>query len=162
MIIRKSVIAASAIVVALGMTGCSSDESNDGDTAAAASTSQSANDSGSAATGVAAPTADELRATLEALVDPQTPVDEKIALIEKSDERRSNVETMTAAMKNYPVGFEVTNVTVDGTTATADVAITSPHGSAGATPWTWENVDGVWKLSDASTCGLLAMANAPC
>lgn len=163
MIIRKSAIAAGAIVVALGMSACSSDESSDAaDTSSAASTSESANEHESAHGDLAAPTADELRATLDALVDPQTPVDEKVALVEKGDERRPNIETMTNAMENYRVGFEVTNVRIEGTTATADVAITGPHGAASATPWTWEHLDGTWKVSDESTCGLLSMATAPC
>ncbi|NLE82679.1 MAG: hypothetical protein GX610_24515 [Rhodococcus sp.] len=163
LIIRKSAIAAGAIVVALGMSACSSDESSDAaDTSSAASTSESANEHESEHGDLAAPSADELRATLDALADPQTPVDEKVTLVEKGDERRPNIETMTNAMEHYQVGFEVTNVRLDGTTATADVAVTSPHGAAGATPWTWEHVDGTWKVSDESTCGLLGMATAPC
>ncbi|MFD4367475.1 hypothetical protein [Rhodococcus sp. NPDC058521] len=161
MIVRKSVVAAAALALALGASACSSEDSNDAaDSSAAATTS--ASDSDGAASDVAAPTAEELTATLDALVDPQKPVDEKITLIENGDERRPNVEAMTNAMQNYPVGFEVTNVQTEGEVATADVAITGPHGAASATPWTWENVDGTWKVSDESTCGLLGMAMAPC
>ena len=62
----------------------------------------------------------------------------------------------------YAITFNVDNVKVDGQTATADVAVVSPHGAAPATPWTWELEDGSWKLSDTSACVLLEMGRASC
>ncbi|MFD6065461.1 hypothetical protein, partial [Rhodococcus wratislaviensis] len=142
--IGRSVVAVGAVVLALGMSACSSDDASD----AAAPTS-------AAAEAVAAPTSEELLGTLQLLVDPARPVDEKTAVVVDGDERRPNLEAMTAAMANYPVSFTVTDVQVEGDTATANVAIVSPHGTAAPTAWTWENVDGTWKVSDESTCTLL-------
>ncbi|MFC9362860.1 hypothetical protein ACFTZB_40625 [Rhodococcus sp. NPDC057014] len=150
--IGRSVVAVGAAVVALGMSACSSDDSSG--TAAATSSQVDAT--------VAAPTSEELLGTLQLLVDPARPVDEKTVVVVDGDERRPNLEAMTAAMANYPVSFTVTDVQVEGDTATANVAISSPHGTAAPTTWTWENVDGVWKVSDESTCTLLGMARAGC
>jgi hypothetical protein len=79
--------------------------------------------------------------------------------------RQANIETMSAALGGnpaYAITFNVDNVKVDGQTATADVAVVSPHGAAPATPWTWELEDGSWKLSDTSACVLLEMGRASC
>lgn len=151
--IGRSVVAVGAVVFALGMSACSSDDASDTAATTSAATSSAA---------VAAPTSDELLGTLQVLVDPARPVDEKTVVVVDGDERRPNLEAMTAAMANYPVSFTVTDVQVEGDTATANVAIVSPHGTAAPTAWTWENVDGTWKVSDESTCTLLGMARAGC
>ena len=151
--IGRSVVAVGAVVLALGMSACSSDDASDTAATTSAATSSAA---------VAAPTSDELLGTLQVLVDPARPVDEKTVVVVDGDERRPNLEAMTAAMANYPVSFTVTDVQVEGDTATANVAIVSPHGTAAPTAWTWENVDGTWKVSDESTCTLLGMARAGC
>ena len=151
--IGRSVVAVGAVVLALGMSACSSDDASDTAATSSAATSSAA---------VAAPTSDELLSTLQVLVDPARPVDEKTVVVVDGDERRPNLEAMTAAMANYPVSFTVTDVQVEGDTATANVAIVSPHGTAAPTAWTWENVDGTWKVSDESTCTLLGMARAGC
>ncbi|OUS95843.1 hypothetical protein [Rhodococcus sp. NCIMB 12038] len=151
----RSVIAVGAVVLALGMSACSSDDGSDTAAATSAATSSQAD-------AAAAPTPEELLGTLQLLVDPARPVDDKTAVVVDGDERRPNLEAMTAAMANYPVSFTVTDVQVEGDTATANVAIVSPHGTAAPTAWTWENVDGVWKVSDESTCTLLGMARASC
>lgn len=151
--IGRSVVAVGAVVLALGMSACSSDDASDTAATTSAATSSAA---------VAAPTSDELLSTLQVLVDPARPVDEKTVVVVDGDERRPNLEAMTAAMANYPVSFTVTDVQVEGDTATANVAIVSPHGTAAPTAWTWENVDGTWKVSDESTCTLLGMARAGC
>ena len=151
--IGRSVVAVGAVVFALGMSACSSDDASDTAATSSAATSSAA---------VAAPTSDELLGTLQVLVDPARPVDEKTVVVVDGDERRPNLEAMTAAMANYPVSFTVTDVQVEGDTATANVAIVSPHGTAAPTAWTWENVDGTWKVSDESTCTLLGMARAGC
>jgi hypothetical protein len=151
--IGRAVVAVGAVVLALGMSACSSDDASDTAATTSAATASEA---------VAAPTSDELLGTLQVLVDPARPVDEKTDVVVDGDERRPNLEAMTAAMANYPVSFTVTDVQVEGDTATANVAIVSPHGTAAPTAWTWENVDGTWKVSDESTCTLLGMARAGC
>lgn len=157
-LVGRTAVAAGAVALALGLASCSSDDTAD-TTPATATTAAAAT---SVEDSVAAPSSDELLTTLQVLVDPARPVDEKTAVVVEGDERRSNIEAMTAATANYPVSFTVTDVQVDGDIATAKVAVTSPHGTAAPTPWTWENVDGTWKVSDESTCALLGMARTGC
>ncbi|NLU84905.1 hypothetical protein [Rhodococcus sp. HNM0569] len=170
--VRKPLVAVSAALL-VALVGCSNDDSTSDSADTTSATAASATETGAAESGgtehesdhaeaADAPTADDLKATLVLLADPAQPVDAKQAVVVEGDQRQPNIEAMTAATANYQVGFDVTNVQVDGTTATADVAIQSPHGTAAPTPWTWENVDGTWKLSDASTCALLGMARAAC
>ena len=102
--------------------------------AAASSTTAKASASAttSAAAAAAAPTAEELNASLVALIDPAKPIEEKTALVVDGTKRQANIETMSAALAvtRYAITFNVDNVKVDGQTATADVAVVSPHGAA--------------------------------
>ncbi|MCZ4520329.1 hypothetical protein O4220_17590 [Rhodococcus ruber] len=112
---------------------------------------------------VAAPTADELEASLLQLVAPNVDAATKAAAVENGQARLTNLDTMTAALANYgAITFEVAEPTVEGETSTADVAIATPRGTAAPSPQTWVLIDGKWKLSDASTCQILAMGQAPC
>ncbi|MGS2804821.1 hypothetical protein [Nocardia sp. MW-W600-9] len=157
--------AAAALAVTVALTGCGgSDDSSTKATSsstsiAAAPSSISATPSGDNA---AAPTADSLKATLIEFADPALSTDEKAKLIVNGDARKSNIDQMNGMLAGYTLTFAVDNVVTSGNTATADVTITSPHGTAPAFPVTWEQVDGTWKLSDASGCLLLGFAQAPC
>ncbi|WP_415974874.1 hypothetical protein [Rhodococcus sp. 077-4] len=112
---------------------------------------------------VAAPTVTELEASLQQLVAPNVDAATKAATVENGQARLTNLETMTAALANYgAITFEVADPTVEGQTSTADVAIATPRGTAAPSPQTWVLIDGTWKLSDASTCQILAMGQAPC
>lgn len=174
MIIRKTLISACAVAAVLTMGACSSDDNKDSTaasstSAAASSTTAKASASAttSAAAAAAAPTAEELNASLVALIDPAKPIEEKTALVVDGTKRQANIETMSAALGGnpaYAITFNVDNVKVDGQTATADVAVVSPHGAAppATPPWTWELEDGSWKLSDTSACVLLEMGRASC
>ncbi|MEV6428241.1 hypothetical protein [Nocardia sp. NPDC051463] len=154
--------AAAAIIVTLGLTACGSDDKSD--TATATTTSAVATSTDHGAHGAAtAPTADELKATLALMADPAKSTAEKTAIIVDGDKRTTNIDQMNQALAGYgTLTFAVTDVKVEGTTATAQVVITSPHGAAPAMPMTWEHVDGKWKLSDATACTMLGFAQAPC
>ena len=110
----------------------------------------------------AAPTTDELTRSLVLLVAPDVDAATKVAAVENGQARLANFETMTAALANYgEITFEVAGPTVAGETVSAPV-IATPRGTAAPTPNTWVLIDGDWKLSEASTCQLLAMGQAPC
>ncbi|WP_040772022.1 hypothetical protein [Rhodococcus rhodnii] len=169
--IRTPLIALAA--TALLVAGCANEDTDTspesaptvttGAAAASATADQTEAEGGGETAGAAdAPTAEELQDQLTLLADPAQPIDAKVAVVENGEERRPNLEAMTAAMTNYQVGFEVTDVQAEGDTATADVAVESPHGTAAPTPWTWVEADGEWKVSDESTCALLGMARAGC
>ncbi|MFZ2174152.1 MAG: hypothetical protein WAW17_08980 [Rhodococcus sp. (in: high G+C Gram-positive bacteria)] len=155
MIIRKPLVTAGALIVALSLSACVSVDTADEDAPASSAASATAAE-------IAAPSAETLQDTLTLLVDPARSVDEKSAAVEDGETRRPNIEAMSAAMADYPVSFTVSDVQVEGTTATAAVAAKSPHGEAAPTPWTWKYLDGAWKVSDESTCTLLGMARAAC
>ncbi|WP_433678401.1 hypothetical protein [Nocardia sp. CA-119907] len=158
------VIAAAAMAATVGLTACGSDDKSDGKasatTSAAATTSPAGHgDHGSAA----APTAEALTAVLDALSDPAKSTAEKTELIVGGEKRTANIDQMNQALGSYgKLTYAVADITASGNTATAQVTITSPHGTAPAMPMTWEYVDGTWKLSDASGCLMLGFAQAPC
>ncbi len=161
---KMSAIAAAAAMVFLA--GCSSsddsDHSDHSSESAAATTSASVTSTSDTAA-VAAPTATELTRSLAFLVDPTVDAASKAATIENGQARLANLEQMTAALANYgAITFQVDEPTVEGETATAPVAIATARGATPPTPNTWVLVDGKWKVSDASACGLLAMGQAPC
>lgn len=159
---------AAAAAVTLGLAGCGSDDSGDAAGTSTPSTSAVATTTAAASTtaGAAAadaPSAAELQGTLTTLADPAVPTPEKTALIVDGERRAAAIDQLTQALAGYgTLTFAVDQVTVAGTTATGQTVITSPNGSAPAIPLTWENVDGTWKLTDATACTLLGFAQIPC
>jgi hypothetical protein len=155
--------AAAALAISGALTACGSDDDSSTSAAASATISAAASgthDHGDHATG--APTAETLQAMLVKLADPNVPTAEKSKLIVNGDKRTANIDQMNAGLQGYTLTFAVADLTTQGNTANAQVTISSPHGAAPAVPLTWENVDGTWKLSDASGCLLLGFAQAPC
>ncbi|MFI6217448.1 hypothetical protein ACIBCD_36050 [Nocardia brasiliensis] len=161
-ILRVSVAtAAAALAVTIGLSGCGSDDGKSDTKSSSSSVVASSSAAPSAAAG--APTADSLQAVLVKLSDPAVPTADKAKLIVDGEKRTANIDQMNKALAGYgTLTYAVADVTTQGSTATAQVTITSPHGAAPATPLTWENVGGTWKLSDASGCLLLGFAQAPC
>jgi hypothetical protein len=155
--------AAAALAISGALTACGSDDDSSTSAATSATISAAASgthDHGDHATG--APTAETLQATLVKLADPNVPTAEKSKLIVNGDKRTANIDQMNAGLQGYTLTFAVADLTTQGNTANAQVTISSPHGAAPAVPLTWENVDGTWKLSDASGCLLFGFAQAPC
>ncbi len=161
-----SIIAAAA--AAFLVTGCGSDDASDhaghsSDSAAAAASEVDTTTTGTADTAVPAPTTDELTASLDLLVAPDVDASTKAAEVENGQARLTNLETMTAALADYgEITFDVDEPTVEGETATAQVAVATPRGTAAPTANTWVLIDGDWKVSETSACALLAMGQAPC
>lgn len=157
--ILKAVVAAAAVTVTLGVSACGSDDDKASDTATSSTTAAATTTSAAAA---AAPTAEELQTPLNALADPAKSAAEKAAGVVNGEARLANIEAMTAALATYgQITFVVKDIAVQGATANANVDVTTVHGTA-AMPLSWDEVDGTWKLSDASTCQLLALGRAPC
>ncbi|WP_433723326.1 hypothetical protein ACQP0C_24080 [Nocardia sp. CA-129566] len=156
------VMAAAAMAATVGLTACGSDDKSDVKataTVAAPTSAAGHGDHGSAA----APTAAALTAVLDALSDPGKSTAEKTKLIVGGEKRTANIDQMNQALGSYgKLTYAVADITASGNTATAQVTITSPHGTAPAMPMTWEYVEGTWKLSDASGCLMLGFAQAPC
>lgn len=161
--LRLSLVTATAAVAISGaVAACGSDDDSTG-AASSATTSAAASgtpDHSVHATG--APTAETLQAVLAKLADSTVPTPEKAKLIVNGEKRTANIDQMNKGLQGYALTFAVADITTEGNTANAQVTITSPHGAAPAVPLSWENVDGTWKLSDASGCLLLGFAQAPC
>ncbi|WP_280253676.1 hypothetical protein [Nocardia abscessus] len=155
--------AAAALALSGALAACGSDDDSTTSAATSATTSAAASGThshGDHATG--APTADTLQAVLVKLADPNVPTPEKSKLIVNGEQRTANIDQMNKGLQGYALTFTVADITTQGTTANAQVTIASPHGASPAVPLSWENVDGTWKLSDASGCLLLGFAQAPC
>lgn len=154
-------VAATALV----LTGCSSnnDDSAASTSSSAASSSAAATTSDLSSTGATVPTADDLKFTLTQISDPAVTVAAKSTLIAKGTERTAQLEQLNAGLANYPLSYDVENVQSDATSATADVAITSPHGAAPAMPMGWDITGpNEYVLNETSTCAILGMARIQC
>lgn len=168
--LRLSRLAAATVVagaLALGSTACGSDDTGTTTTPSPAATSASVQDHGDNhehSDSADAPTAQSLQSILEQITNPDVPVDQKVNLIADGEQRRAQLEQLNAALQNYRgLTYTVTDVTVEGDTATGQTTITSPRGgSAPPAPVTWEEDDGTWKLSDDGACLLLGFAQIPC
>ncbi|WP_280247251.1 hypothetical protein [Nocardia abscessus] len=155
--------AVAALALSGALAACGSDDDSTTSAATSATTSAAASGThshGDHATG--APTAENLQAGLVKLADPNVPTPEKSKLIVNGEQRTANIDQMNKGLQGYALNFTVADITTQGTTANAQVTIASPHGASPAVPLSWENVDGTWKLSDASGCLLLGFAQAPC
>ncbi|GGK37640.1 hypothetical protein [Nocardia camponoti] len=161
---RTFATACAALAVTAGVAACgSSDDDNNHTNHSSISATAPSNSSTSAAAAATAPTAEALQATLTQFSDPTIPTDAKTKLIVNGDARKGNIDKMNALLANYgTLSYAIANVNTNGTTTTADVTVTSPHGTPPAFPLTWEYVDGSWKISDVSGCLLMGLAQAPC
>ncbi|MFD3595711.1 hypothetical protein ACFWU5_23555 [Nocardia sp. NPDC058640] len=160
--------AAAALAVTVGLTGCGdSDDSSTNATTSSTSISAAGSSvsptSAPADDNAAPPTADSLKATLVQFADPSVSTDDKAKLFVDGDKHKASIDQMNGKLGGYTLTFAVDNVTTsDNNTATADVTITSPHGTAPSFPMTWQRDGDSWKLSNTSGCLLLGFAQAPC
>lgn len=154
MINRTSVIAAGAVLVALGLTGCGS---SDSDTTAEPATTTAASAPAGAGPGV-----DQLAATLSTFFNPAVPAADKVALVEDGTKQTAVLDQFNTVLQGYPLTSEVTKVvTVDADTATATVTLTGPHGGA-PVELNFDEVNGTWVLSDEATCTVFGMGRLTC
>ncbi|MGW0178355.1 hypothetical protein [Nocardia sp. NPDC003345] len=168
---RVAAATAATVALAVGLTACGSDDAGSR-TAETSAVTGSAAPTGAAGDGhdhdhgepADAPTAESLQAGLDTFVNPDVPVDDKVALVVDGEQRRDLFEQLNAALQTYRgITFQVAGIEVDGDTATADTTITSPRGySAPPDEFTWQHEDDSWKLSDADACVLFGFAQIPC
>jgi hypothetical protein len=102
----------------------------------------------------------QITANWEKFFSSSTPVSEKVTLLENG----STFEAAIKAFANFPLasslGAKVTNVTLNSaTSATVTYSITTSSGSTLLPNQKGTAVyqDGVWKVGDASLCGLLKL-----
>ncbi|MFD4466848.1 nuclear transport factor 2 family protein [Rhodococcus sp. NPDC058505] len=163
MITRTTLIATGAVLVALGLTACGSDDAADTPaTSTASSTVADATTSANTAAAAAAPGAETLNATLATFFDPAVPAADKVVLIEDGEKQAAVLEQFNGVLQGYPLTADVTKVVaVDDDTVTATTTIAGPHGGA-PVEVTFDEHDGAWIISDDAVCTILGMGQLTC
>ncbi|WP_040790987.1 hypothetical protein [Nocardia paucivorans] len=178
--LSRIAVAAAAVALVVGLTACGSDDGgSDTATTSATATDTAAHDHGEEhdhdddhddnrdddRDDAHAPSADALRGGLDTFVDPQVSTADKAKIVVGGEKLTANIDQMNRELAGYgELTFAVADIDVDDEQATAQVTITSPHGTAPAMPMTWQHDHGSdsWKLSEQSACVLLGFAKAPC
>ncbi|WP_408637422.1 hypothetical protein [Nocardia aurea] len=145
-------IAGLAVVAALSMTACGSDDKND--TAKPTKTSTSAKAT-VAANVPPVPSVAELNAQLQKALDPSVPNSEKLNMVQGAEADPELPNRLAEAYKATNASVEVTEVTAFGDTinAKAKVVLNGQENIADV-PFVAE--DGVWKVQKAWACQMLA------
>jgi hypothetical protein len=156
-----------AAVLALTVAACSSSSSTSAATSPSAASAPASSVPASAPVSSSAPSAGansaavaQITANWEKFFSSSTPVSEKVTLLQNG----TTFEAAIKAFANFPLasslGAKVTNVTVNSaTSATVTYSITTSSGSTLLPNQKGTAVyqDGVWKVGDASLCGLLKL-----
>jgi len=156
---RRAILApALALALAAAVAACSSSSSSSSSSSAPAATSAAAgaSTSASAATNTSSAVA-QITANWEKFFASSTPVSEKVTLLQNGNLFSGAISGLTSLVSG--LGAKVTGVTVNSpTSATVNYNLTSAGTSllSGQTGTAvYEN--GVWKVGDASLCGLLKL-----
>ena len=157
-----------AAVLALTVAACSSSSSTSAATSPSASAASapvspvpaSSSAPSSPGTGGNSAAVAQITANWEKFFSSSTPVSQKVTLLQNG----STFEAAITAFANFPLasslGAKVTNVTVNSaTSATVTYSITTASGSTLLPNQKGTAVyqDGVWKVGDASLCGLFKL-----
>jgi hypothetical protein len=143
-----------AVALALAVAACSSSSSSSGSSAPASSAPASSAPASSLNTAAAVA---EITANWEKFFNSSTPTSERVALLQNGSEFAGAIGSLTGLVSGLEA--KVTAVTVNSaTTATVTYNLTaggSPLLSGQTGTAVYEN--GVWKVADASLCGLLKL-----
>ena len=157
---RRMAAPALGLALAATMAACSSSSTSSATgsgSSAPASTSASATAS-SAASGSAAVA--QITANWEKFFDASTPTADKVKLLQNGTALESAIKAFASFPLASGIGAKVTNVTVNSATkAAVTYNLTSSDGSALLSNQKGTSVyqDGIWKVGDASLCGLLRL-----
>jgi hypothetical protein len=155
-----------ALALALTVGACSSSSSTSASTSASSTPATSAPASSSApsstapSTGGSAAAVAQITANWEKFFSSSTPISERVKLLQNG----TTFQTAIKDFANFPLasslGAKVTAVVVNSaTSATVSYNITTSSGSPLLANQTGAAVyqDGIWKVGDASLCGLLKL-----
>ncbi|WP_307829792.1 YceI family protein [Antrihabitans stalagmiti] len=159
----RALIAGMAIVGAITMTACGSDDkSADSPTttsAAAATTSASA---GSRDANLPAqPTPEELNAQFQRALDPAVPVEEKVDQVQGAEADPALVGQFVEAARNAGATVTITKVEPLGTNELQAAGTFSINGQPGDITVDFVAEDGKWKLKKEWVCTLLTNLQQP-
>ena len=157
-----------AVVLGLTVAACSSSSSTPASTssssssapAASAPASSPASSAAASSPGTGSAAVAQITANWEKFFSSSTPISEKVNLLQNG----STFEAAIKAFASFPlassIGAKVTNVTLNSaTSATVTYNITTSSGSSLLPNQKGTSVyqNGVWKVGDASLCGLLKL-----
>ncbi|TQC49747.1 hypothetical protein EEB14_08185 [Rhodococcus sp. WS4] len=156
MTIRKITVAAVAIAAALTMSSCGSDEPAG---PSATTTSTTATET---TADLALPTAADLNALMAKGLDPATPVEEKIAMVEGSEQDPNLFNQVAAAAQQAGAQVQVLDPVIDNGdgSASAQLQLTiNGQVQQNTLPAIFvPGENGTWKLSKATACSIVAIA----
>lgn len=156
--LRKMSVAAVAIAAALTMSACSDDS---GDTATETTTTSAAVTTTEEAA-VEVPTAAELNALLVKGLDPAVPLEEKTAMVEGSEQDPELINQVAAAAQQFGAEVEVLDPVIDNGDGTASaqlqLTVNGEVQQGGLAAIFVPSEDGSWKLSKATACQIVGMA----
>ncbi len=159
---RRILVPAVGLALAAALAGCSSSSSPSA-TTSAPNTAPQASTSAAPATPVPASTSSsasavaEITANWEKFFNSSTPTAQRVALLQNGSTFATAISGLSGLVSK--LGAKVTNVTLNSaTTATVTYNLTA-GGSSLLTGQTGKAVleNGVWKVGDASLCGLLKL-----
>ncbi|MCZ4582983.1 hypothetical protein ACVH9Z_00765 [Rhodococcus opacus] len=158
MTIRKITVAAVAIAAALTMSACGSDEPS-GPSATTTSTTTAAAETSAE---LELPTAADLNALLAKGLDPATPLEEKIAMVEGSEQDPNLFNQVAAAAQQAGAQVQVLDPVIDNGdgSASAQLQLTiNGQVQQNTLPAIFvPGENGTWKLSKATACSIVAIA----
>lgn len=156
--LRKTLVAGVAVAAALTLGACSSD----GDTTDSTTTKKATTTAAAAATidSPPAPTAAELNAMLVKGLDPATPVEEKVTLVQDGSSDPGLFDQVAAAAKQNNATVTVVDPILDNGDGTLTATVNLDIGgqvNPGTATFVVEN--GQWVLSKEYACNMIKLAN---
>ncbi|SDH51062.1 hypothetical protein SAMN05444695_102161 [Rhodococcus triatomae] len=154
-------VAGVAIVAALTMSACGSDDSDNGadattTTTAAADTTTAASDGD-----IEVPTAAEFNELLVIGLDPATPIEEKITMVEGSEEDPELINQVAESARLNNAEVTVLDPVIyqgDGLASAQLQLSINGEPVEGGFPVSFVNEDDTWKLSKDSACQIVGLA----
>jgi purine-cytosine permease-like protein len=161
LVARRILMPAVGLALAAALAGCSSSSSSSATTSASNTPTQASTPVGPAtpvpATSSSASAVAEITANWEKFFNSSTPTAQRVALLQNGSTFATAISGLSGLVSK--LGAKVTNVTLNSaTTATVTYNLTA-GGSSLLTGQTGKAVleNGVWKVGDASLCGLLKL-----
>ncbi|MGW0251750.1 hypothetical protein ACWDYH_34485 [Nocardia goodfellowii] len=149
-------IAGLAMVAALGLTACGSDDKPDSKPTRTTTSAPAT----SAASLPAVPTAAELNAQLQKALDPNVPNADKLEWIQGAEADPELPNRLAEVYKSANASIEVTDVTAFGDTVNAKAKLVfNGQENIVDVPFVAEN--GQWKVQKTWVCQMLQLANQP-
>lgn len=157
--LRKMTVAAVAIAAALTMSACGSDDAATTTAAKTTTTTTAAEETAS----IVVPTAAELNVLLVKGLDPNTPLEEKAAMVEGSEQDPQLINQVAAAAKQAGAEVKVLDPIIDNGDGTAsgqlELTVGGEVQQGGLAAIFVPSADGSWKLSQITACQIVSLAS---